>query len=100
MNRRGFIKTSSVATASLASAPMLWGRGQHWKGANDRVNLAVIGIRGMGQSHIQEYNNLPNVRVAALCDVDANLFEPHRCPCPRKVFGDRSTPWDAAILCP
>ncbi|MCA1758599.1 MAG: Gfo/Idh/MocA family oxidoreductase, partial [Bacteroidales bacterium] len=46
----------------------------NWKGANDRVNVAVIGIRGQGQSHIQSYQNLKNVEVGALCDVDENLF--------------------------
>jgi predicted dehydrogenase len=28
----------------------------------------------MGQSHIQEYQKLKNAEVAALCDVDENLF--------------------------
>ncbi len=48
--------------------------GNRWKGANDRVNVAQIGIHGMGQSHIQEYHKLKNVEVAALCDIDENLF--------------------------
>lgn len=44
-------------------------------GANDRVNIAVIGINGMGQSHIQGYSKLKDkARVAALCDIDSNLF--------------------------
>ena len=76
MNRRNFIKTTSIATASIGSAPMIWGSSQRWKGANDRINVAVIGIRGMGQNHILEYSKLKNVEVAAICDVDANLFEP------------------------
>lgn len=74
MNRRKFIQTSSAATASLSAAPLIWGKGQRWKGANDRVNIAVIGIRGQGQNHIREYSGLKNVEVAALCDVDENLF--------------------------
>lgn len=45
-----------------------------WAGANERVRIAVIGINGMGQNHIKEYLALPNVEVAALCDVDENLF--------------------------
>ena len=46
-----------------------------WKGANDRVNVAVIGIHGMGQRHVTAFHELENVRVAALCDVDESLFE-------------------------
>lgn len=43
-------------------------------GANDRVNVAIIGINGMGQNHIEGYSKLKNARVMALCDVDRNLF--------------------------
>jgi len=64
---------------------MLWGNSHKWKGANDRINVAVIGIRGMGQSHIQEYSKLKNVEVAAICDVDANLFEPRM----KTLFDDK-----------
>ena len=73
MKRRNFIKsTTKTGLAIVATPTILTGNG--WKGANDRVNVAVIGIRGMGQSHIKAYQNLKNVNVAALCDVDENLF--------------------------
>ena len=45
------------------------------KGANDKVKVGVVGIHGMGQSHMQAYNALPNVEVVALCDIDENLFD-------------------------
>jgi len=69
MTRRHFLKQGSVATGAL-----LIGTHRAWAGANNRVRLAVVGIHGMGQSHIAAYNALPNVEVAALCDVDENLF--------------------------
>ncbi len=73
MKRRKFIKTASVSNLGMLAMPhILTGKG--WKGANDRVNVAVIGIHGMGQSHIQSYQNLENVEVRALCDIDKNLF--------------------------
>ncbi len=68
MTRRQFLAGSGSA--------MLWGTGRAWAGANDRVRLAVVGIHGMGQSHIDAYLKLPNVEVAALCDVDENQFGP------------------------
>jgi predicted dehydrogenase len=74
MKRRSFIKSASAGTAAMASGPLLWGNAHHWKGANDRIQVGVIGIRGMGQSHIQHFNALENVQVTALCDVDENLF--------------------------
>ncbi len=73
MKRRNFIKTTTKSSIALATIPTIL-TGNRWKGANDRVNVAVIGIHGMGQSHIKEYHNLKNVEVAALCDVDENLF--------------------------
>ena len=68
MTRRQFMAATGGA--------MLWGTNKVWAGANDRVRVAVVGIHGMGQSHIQAYTALPNVEVAALCDVDANQFAP------------------------
>ncbi len=73
MKRRDFIRSTGAATGALAGAPYVLA-GEGWMGANDRVNVAVIGIRGMGQYHISSFHELPNVRVAALCDVDENLF--------------------------
>lgn len=86
MNRRKFIKASSLATAAVGSGPLLWGNSHKWKGANDRVNVAVIGIRGQGQGHIREYSKLKNVQVAAICDVDENLFAPRI----KKLFTDNN----------
>jgi predicted dehydrogenase len=51
---------------SSAAAPLL--------GANERINVAVVGFHGQGMTHIRNYLRIPNVRVAALCDVDERLF--------------------------
>lgn len=75
LNRRSFAKSAALATVGLSTGPVIFGKNSNWKGANDRLNVAVIGIHGMGQSHIKAYNALENVRVAALCDVDENLFD-------------------------
>ena len=74
MQRRNFIRLTAAGAISTTASPMLWGNSSKWKGANDRINLAVIGINGMGQSHVRSFQQLENVRVAALCDVDENLF--------------------------
>lgn len=73
MKRRKFIKTTAASGLAITTAPTIL-TGNRWKGANDRVNVAQIGIRGMGQSHIKDYQKLDNVEVVALCDVDGNLF--------------------------
>ena len=46
-------------------------------GANDRINVAVIGIRGQGGVHINSYCAMKderNVRLKTLCDVDEQFF--------------------------
>ncbi len=75
LSRRDFMKRSAQSTVGAAAAASLWGTSAAWAGANETVRVAVIGIHGMGQSHIASYSALKNVRVAALCDVDENLFE-------------------------
>jgi predicted dehydrogenase len=42
-------------------------------GANDRVVVASIGVRGQGNALKRGFARLPNVDVKTLCDVDANL---------------------------
>ena len=74
-SRRKFVKKAAW-TAGLAAAPAvrpLWGQK---KGPNDRINVAVVGIRGRGRAHYSEYAKMPNVRVTHLCDVDERLFGP------------------------
>ena len=43
--------------------------------ANDTVRVACVGIRGQGNSHIKAYSAMPNVEIAALCDIDENVLE-------------------------
>ena len=43
-------------------------------GANDRINLAVLGIRSRGMQLAKGFAKIPNVRVRTLVDVDENLF--------------------------
>ena len=43
-------------------------------GANDRINLALIGIRGRGMDIAKCFAEIPNVKIKTLCDIDENLF--------------------------
>jgi predicted dehydrogenase len=73
MKRKNFIKTTAIGNLGIIMAPTIL-TGNGWKGANDRVNIAVIGIKGMGCVHINSYQKIKNVEVSALCDADMNLF--------------------------
>jgi predicted dehydrogenase len=69
VSRRSFLKTAGIGVASMAATPA-WAR---VIGANDRLNVAVIGLGGRGSdllSLILEHRtNKADVEVVALCDV-------------------------------
>ena len=66
MDRRYFLMGSAAAVGA--------GRGL-LASANDTVRLCVIGIGGRGGSHIAGFGRLPNVEVAAICDVDESHLQ-------------------------
>ena len=48
---------------TAAAATRVWG-------ANDKINVAIVGLGGRGTNHLNIYSRLPDARVAALCDVN------------------------------
>ncbi len=42
---------------------------------NQQLRVAVVGLRGRGNDHINQFIELPGVELAALCDVDRNVLE-------------------------
>ena len=42
--------------------------------ANGDIRVAIVGLRGKGEGHVDEFRRLPGVRVAALCDVDSTVL--------------------------
>ena len=81
IKRREFIKKSVIGTAGVAIGGMGFSAKSYASiiGANERINLAVIGIRNQGTVHINSYCGLKdshNVVVKTLCDPDEMLFEP------------------------
>ena len=77
-NRRQFLKSTSIATAS---APLLWSSawaapGQ--KGPNDRIILGFIGMGTQGRGLLQGFLNHSDTQVVAVCDVDTTRREHHR----------------------
>ena len=65
LNRRNFIKTTSLAAGAVAFGVPALLRGQN---LNSKLNIAPIGAGGKGRSDIR-CNDTENI--LALCDVDA-----------------------------
>jgi predicted dehydrogenase len=76
ISRRDFLRTAAKTTAGLSafSGITFLAHPERVFGANDRVRVAVCGLRGRGKDHLSAYSHLSNVEIAALCDVDENVL--------------------------
>ncbi|RKX33321.1 MAG: gfo/Idh/MocA family oxidoreductase [Verrucomicrobia bacterium] len=75
LDRRQFLKRTALGAAGLGAINLFSVRS--WSqviGANDTVRLAVVGLRGKGKSHVRNFREIPGVKVAAICDVDADIL--------------------------
>ena len=83
--RKEFLKTSLAAGGAAlvagcqtaapkpASAPA----GAPSRSPNGDIRIGIIGFRGKGASHIQQFATIPGVAIAALCDVDDAIIARH-----------------------
>ena len=80
VTRRDFLKTTGKTTAGLAAlgGTNLLARADKVLGANDRVRVAVCGLRNRGNDHLHGYSRVPNVEIAALCDIDQEILNKRR----------------------
>src|SRR5215813_1992015 len=59
LSRRSFFQGAAAAVSATRV-----------RGANDRINVGLIGIGGRGTAHLNSYVKIPDCQVAALCDVN------------------------------
>ena len=63
-SRRSFIKSASTLSSGLIILPGLYGFS-----ANNKLNIAVIGVGGRGRAN---WGSVQNENIVAMCDVDDN----------------------------
>jgi len=83
-NRRQFLKEVGGLTAAAAAISGTGALGAI--GANEAVIVGVIGTGGMGGNHVKELAARKDVRIACVCDPDAN-----RLSAAAKATGDEKT---------
>ena len=78
IGRRRFLRQSArnaagvvAGAAALSAAPLAYPGAP---GANDRVRIAVLGVRGRGRGHTGGFAALEGVEVAAVCDPDRRVL--------------------------
>jgi len=77
------------ALAAMAGAAVGVGGGlllryKPWRksvGANGDIRLGVIGLRNKGSDHIKDFRAIRGARIAALCDVDAEILAREKANC-------------------
>jgi predicted dehydrogenase len=97
--RREFIKKGVFGSAGAIIGGMRFSSKSYASivGANDRINIAVIGIRGRGLDHLNELCTLKdksNVWITTLCDADEQFFAPRAKTVFDKTGVKPSTEWD------
>ena len=72
--RREFVRKSSTRAAALLTAGPFLKTSFARNSPNETIQMAVMGVRSRGAAHAATLSKLPNVNVAALCDIDERLF--------------------------
>ena len=67
VDRRHFLMSSVALPAALKASAL--------QSPNNTVRVAVVGFNGRGKAHISAYLKMPNVEIAALCDVDQSVVD-------------------------
>jgi predicted dehydrogenase len=83
-SRRDFLSRSAGLSALLASGALNASAdaaqqpqaNQNNGGANERLNIAVIGVNGQGRGHVSGYAGRHNCVVSHICDVDSAVVGP------------------------
>ena len=73
MNRRKFLKTTTAVAVGSTLGRRAEGRRVD---ANDKVNLALMGVRGRGRYLTEVFASFPDVNISHICDVDQNVVGP------------------------
>ena len=69
VSRREFLQTAATAAAGFTIVPRHVLGGPGYIAPSDKVNLAMIGTGNQGMNDMQQFLEIPEVQVVAVCDV-------------------------------
>jgi predicted dehydrogenase len=75
MKRRNFIKQASLAAGGVLFTPQILHAGKNIISANDKINIGVIGCKGMGWSNTNSLIKMADVDLIGICDVDKSVID-------------------------
>ena len=104
ISRRKFLETGAIAAAGLTIVPSsVLGKSMGYKAPSDKLNIAAVGIGGMGNSNLKQ---LVSENIIGLCDVDwkysKHVFDEHpnakRYYDYRKMYDELGKSIDAVVV--
>ena len=77
INRREFLKRSKKTSLGMAAGLTILSNAQSVRAyrANDKVTLAMVGVRGRGNSLAHGFLERDDCQIGYICDVQSGLFE-------------------------
>ncbi len=79
-NRRSFIKKTTIGTAGVSVGLTTMSAKSYGRilGANDRITMGAIGLRGRGRGLMNAFSGMydKGVWIKTVCDVDTQFFDP------------------------
>ena len=105
ISRRSFLQRSSAALAAFTIVPnTILGKSHGFVAPSDKLNIAAVGIGGMGNSNLRAVEKTENI--VALCDVDWKYAKPILDKYPdakkykdyRKMYEELGSSIDAVIV--
>jgi predicted dehydrogenase len=82
MNRRNFLQSAALGAAAISKTTA----------ASDRMNIAIMGVRGRGRNLTGVFSKLPDVNISYFCEVDPRVI-----PRVAKIVDDAGRPQPKVI---
>ena len=74
MKRREFLAGTAAAASLSLTNPQARAKAL----VNDRIGIAMIGVRGRGNGVLNSFAKRPDVDVRYVCDIDENVLQERR----------------------
>lgn len=85
--RRNFIKKTTAGSAAIGLGGLLLPHMSYATilGANDHLNVAIIGVRSRAKAHVKAIHKDTNSKILYNCDVDDVIIEEHNTWCQENI---------------
>lgn len=83
--RRNFIRKTALGGAAISLLPGMGYGYANFMGANDRLNVAVVGVHSRAKALIGGIHEYSDARIVYSCDVDSRILKEHSEWCQKNI---------------